>query len=337
MLDLRARDRSQLTGLLAHEDTELIDLLGGRRREELRRAHGDGSLTSAGSRASAVCVHDRSYPRRLRVPGAPRLLYTRGNGGLLLESDERPTVAMLGTSRPSNYGAEMARSLACTLAGSGVLVVVPHRDGIARAAREGAERAGCGAIVLGGDGLDTTSTSYAGALAAPGPSHSCLVAELPAGARGRRWGRLAAERTVVHLSDVVVVVECGSAEELFAIELARTSRVRIAAVPGRATSPLSQGPLELLSEGAALVRSARDLAPLLGIDCAAPQVTDRAGLSTALARLLDRVGSGDETLDQLLNGAPTEDVLVGLAELELMGLLRRTRDGRYVATALRLP
>jgi len=164
-----------------------------------------------------------------------------------------------------------------------------------------------------------------------------MPAPWPHRTRGRRWGRLAAERTVVHLSDVVVVVECGSAEELFAIELARTSRARIAAVPGRATSPLSQGPLELLSEGAALVRSARDLATLLGIDCAAPQVIDTAGLSTPLVRLLDRVGSGHETLDQLLNGTPTEDVLVGLAELELMGLLRRTRDGRYVATAFRLP
>ena len=334
MLDLRARDRSRLIGLLAREDLELIELLGGRRREQLRRAHHDGRLTSAGGRASAICVHDRSYPRRLRVPSAPRLLYTEGDGGLLPGSDERPTVALLGTSRPSDYGLEMARSLASTLAGSGVLVVLPHREGIARAARQGAERAGRGAIVLSGDGLHPTRTADRVTLAAPTSSRDCLAAELPPGARGRRWGRLAAERTVVHLSDVVLVVESESARQLLAVELARESGSRLAAVPGRATSPLSRGPLELLMEGAALVRSAQDVLALLGLpDVPRPQVPDGAGLPAHLTRVLDRVGSGQETLDQLLDGTRTADILVGIAELELMGLLRRTREGLYVVSA----
>ncbi len=334
MLDLRARDRPQLIGLLAREDAELIELLGGRRREELRRAHHDGRLASAGGRASAVCLHDRSYPRRLHVPGAPRLLYIEGDSGLLLGSDERPTVALIGTSRPSDYGVEMARSLAGTLAASGVLVVVPPGDGIARAAREGVERAGCGAVVLSGDGLHPTRSANLIAPAAPAPSRSCLAAELPPGVRGRRWGRLAAERTAVHLSDAVLVVESESACELPAVALARAGVARIAAVPGRATSPLSRGPLELLAGGAALVRSAQDVVALLGLPESPPRpATDRLGLPTRLARLLDRVGSGQESLEQLLDGGRPERTLVELAELELMGRVRRTRDGRYLATA----
>ncbi len=334
MLDLRARDPSQLIGLLAREDTELIELLGGRRREELRRAHHDGRLTSAGGRTSAICVHDRSYPRRLRVAGAPRLLYTEGDGGLLQGSDEHPTVALLGTSRPSDYGVEMARSLAGTLAASGVLVVLPHDDGIARAAREGAERAGCGAVVLSGDGLHPTRSASLISLAAPEPSRSCLAAELPPAVRGRRWGRLAAERTAVHLSDVVLVVESESACDLLAVELAREGVARIAAVPGRATSPLSRGPLELLAGGAALVRSAQDVVALLGRPESPPRpVTHPPRLPTRLARLLDRVGSGQERPEQLLAGGRPERILVELAELELMGRVRRTRDGRYLATA----
>lgn len=332
MLDLRARDRSQLIGLLAREDTELIELLGGRRREELRRAHHDGRLTSAGARTSAICVHDRSYPRRLHVAGAPRLLYTEGDDGLLQGSDERPTVALLGTSRPSDYGVEMARSLAGALAASGVLVVLPHDDGIARAAREGAERAGCGAVVLSGDGLHPTGT--ASLISLDAPSRSCLAAELPPGVRGRRWGRLAAERTVLHLSDVVLVVESESACDRLAVELAREGVARIAAVPGRATSPLSRGPLELLAGGATLVRSAQDVVALLDLPVSPPgPVTDSLRLPARLARLLDRVGSGQETPEQLLAGGRAERILVELTELELMGRVRRTRDGRYLATA----
>ena len=335
MLDLRARDRSQLIELLGREEDELIASLGGRRREELRRAHRDGTLTNAGARASAVCVHHRSFPRRLRAPGAPRLLYTDGDAGLLRETDNRPTVALLGTSRPSDYGVEMARSLASDLARNGVLIVAPHSDGLAWAARAGVEQAGSGAVLISGDGLNLSRTPDAGATAAPVLRRGCVAAELPPGIRGRRWARLAAERTVAHLGDLVVVVESESAHELFAVELARAIGVRIAAVPGRATSPLARGPLELLAGGAALVCCSEDVTTLLGLpDGPHPPMTGGTGLPARLARLLDRVGSGEETLDQLLtDGTRPDAVLVALAELELVGLIRRTRNGRYVAAA----
>ena len=336
MLDLRARDRSQLVELLAREDRELIGLLGGRRREELARAHSRGRLTSGCAQASAVCVHDRLYPRRLRAPGAPRLLYTEGDGGLLWESDRRPAVALIGTTHPSDYGVEMARSLANALACNGVLVVVAHQGGIARAAREGAEQAGAGAVLLSSDGLEPPGAVDARAFAAPQRLRSCLTGELPPGCSGRRWGRLAAERTVVHLSDLVVVVESESAHELFAIELARASGVRIGAVPGRATATLARGPLELLAGGEALVRSAQDVITLLGIprQPLSPD-SDDTRLPAGLLRLLERIGSGQETPEQLLAGAHRGRVMVELAELELMGRIRRTRDGRYLTTARR--
>ena len=52
-------------------------------------------------------------------------------------------------------------------------------------------------------------------------------------------------------------------------------------------------------------------------------------------RLLDRIGSGQETPEQLLAGAHRGRILVELAELELMGRIRRTRDGRYLTTGHR--
>lgn len=338
VLDLRARDRSQLIGLLAREDLELIGLLGGRRRQELGRAHRQGRLTAGCGRTSAVCVHDRLYPRRLRAPAAPRLLYTEGDGRLLWESDQRPAVALLGTTRPSDYGAEMARSLANALACGGVLVVVRNQAGIARAAQKGAEQAGCGAVVLSADGLRPPGAADARTLPPPQRSRSCLAGELPPGCGGRRWGALAAERTVVHLSDLVVVVESESVQELFAVELARASGVRVAAVPGRATAPLARGPLELLAGGAPLVRCAEDVIALLGLPARlAPRASSGAGLPLRLARLLDRIGSGQETPEQLLAGSHRERTLVELAELELMGRVHRTRDGRYLTRAVTSP
>ncbi|HUH81918.1 MAG TPA: DNA-processing protein DprA, partial [Solirubrobacteraceae bacterium] len=329
VIDLRARDRSRLVQLLGREDLELIELLGGSRREALRRAHREGLLAPGCSQAAAVCVHHRLFPRRLHGPGGPRLLYTDGDGCLLHESDRRPAVALLGTQRPSDYGVEMAYALAHSLAHEGVLVVTVLADGVARAARSGAEHTGRGAVMLSGNGLAVPTAVDARPPAAGARPRGCVAAELPPGCPGRRWGGLAAERTAVELADVVVVVEAESEGELFAIEVARAKGGPVAAVPGRATAPLSQGPLELLRAGASLVRSGEDVLGLLGRPPGrSPRRGGDPGLSAPLARLLDRIGSGQETPDRLLSGTDASEVLLGLAQLELMGRVRRTRDGR---------
>ena len=335
VLDLRARDRSRLAELLACDDLELIERLGGRRSEELLRAHGQGRLAPDRSWAQAICVHDGHFPRRLRSAGAPRLLYTAGDAELLRTGRSRPAVAMLGTPRPSAYGIEMARSLACGLAVGGVTVVTLLGDGIARATLAGCQRGGRGAVGLTPSGL---APDQAAACAGSGDRTSgggCLAAELPPGCSGRRWGRLAAERTAVALSDVVLVVETEPGEQLLAVELARATGRRIAAVPGPATAPLARGPLQLLREGAALVCCAEDLLELLGrsVGGASPRSPGDEGLPAGLAALLVRVGSGEETLERLLSGADREEALLGLARLELKGLVRRTHDGRYIPAA----
>ncbi|HTR20757.1 MAG TPA: DNA-processing protein DprA [Gemmatimonadales bacterium] len=330
VLDLRARSRPALVKLLDCGDLELIELIGGRRKEALRRAHTQGALGAGCPRAAAVCIHDGRFPGRLRAPSAPRLLYHAGDVGLLKQSDRLPAVALLGTKRPSAYGFEMAHTLAYTLSCSGVLVVTLLADGIARAAREGAERSIRGAVVVSASGLQAPRAVHA----TRDRPRSCIAAELPPGCPGRRWGAVAAERTVVGLADVALVVEAASARELFAVELARARGVRMAAVPGRATSPLSRGPLELLRTGATLVRSAEDVLELLGPpETSAARASRAPRLPSRLARLLDRVGCGEETPERLLAGSDAGEVLLGLAELELMGRVRRTPEGRYIAAA----
>ncbi len=333
MLDLRARDRWKLVELLTREDLELIELLGGRRKQELRRAHERGALTAGRTDAPALCLHDPGFPRRLRTPGSPRLLYTDGDATLLSGDDDQPAVAVLGTSRPSDYGVEMAYSLAHALASTGVVVVTLAADGIAAAARAGAERAGRGPLLFSGHGLAGGAAATAPRPGGHARAGSCVAGELPPGSSGRRWGRLAAERTVAALSGLVLVVEAERIEELFAVELARATKGRIGAVPGRATARLARGPLELLRAGASLVRSADDVLELFGRPAAPSPPSGLERLPRRLSRVLDRVGSGLETPEQLLSRGDRGETLLALAELELIGCVRRTRDGRYVASA----
>jgi DNA processing protein len=167
---------------------------------------------------------------------------------------------------------------------------------------------------------------------------ACIVSELPAGADGRRWAAVAAERTVARLADVTVVVEAdASLRDLTGATIAQALGGTVAAFPGRVTSPVSRGTNALLMDGAHLVRCAHDVLELLP-DC--PDEAAIAGtavpthLEPRLAEVLERVGAGTDTPERLIAGArDAGEVLLALSELELIGLLTRGDGGRYVPRA----
>ena len=336
VLDLRARDRSRLVGLLALRDLELIDLLGGRRREELRRAHRDGRLRAGAPRRAPYASTIAHIPGDCALPA---------RRGCCTPRQPRPPA---GERRPPHGDpsrhepAERLRRRDGPLAG--------ERPGRARGApslactrtasrgRPGKERSGPGAAPCCSAATASPPRAPSTPATSPPPRRaSCLATELPPGVRGRRWGRLAAERTVVHLSDLVVVVESESAAR--AVRGRARPRQR-GGDRGRAgQGHVTPFPADLSScsaSGAALVRSAEDVLARSWACPAArpPRVTDRRGLPTRLARAAQarRLGRGDARA-AAGRGPAGADVLVELAELELMGLVRRTRDGRYVATA----
>jgi DNA processing protein len=354
-LEYCARDRGRLQALLAVEDGELIDALGGRRRGELRGEY-DSFEVRAPRRcagAQALCRHDPRYPLALLdapgAPGAPRMLNVLGGAERLAELCSAPAVAILGSRRPSDYGREMARSLARGLTVSGVSVIAGWQDGIAVAAHEGALEAGGAGVAVLSDGLEVAAPVRRRALLGRLAGVGCAVSELPCDCGGRRWGQLASERTVVALATVAIVVEAErTAGDLAAAGLAEALGRTVAALPGRVTSPLSQGANALLARGARVVRDAADVLELLyEIDSSrtptvkptpeplagALKPTGGTVLDARLQSLLERVGAGSDTPDSLAReGVSLSETLAGLTELELMGLLSRGDGGRYLPT-----
>jgi DNA processing protein len=353
-LDVCARDRERLQALLALDDLELIEAVGGRRRAQLmtlyesfeprppRRDVGAESLVPQSRRTNAgvesVCRHDPAYPTALAGPAAPRMLHVLGGSERLAALCSAPAVAIVGSGMPSDYGREMARSLARGLTVSGASVIAGWRDGIAMAAHMGALETGASVAVMSG-GLAVASAARHRALLARLARAGCAVSELPGDCAGRRWGALASERTIVALAAVTVVVEAErSAGDLAPARLARALGTTVAAVPGRVTSPLSAGTNSLLKTGATLVRDPADVLELLYATDASGAIAptpEQSAQSPPLARrlrtLLERVGAGCDTPERLARaGASGEETLMGLSELELTGLLRRGDGGRYV-------
>jgi DNA processing protein len=220
-------------------------------------------------------------------------------------------------------------------------------DGIAAAAHTGAQDTRGASIAVLGGGLDVSCPAHWQQLYARLTHTGCALSELPRDCPGRRWGQPAAERVLVALAALVVVIEArDSPRELAAAHAARALGRPLAALPGRVTSPLSSGPHALLIEGASPIRDASDVLELLYRGSRPPprgsaharedsdrsRSRSRGGESEPHLRpILDLVGAGADTPDRLVAaGAEPSGLLLALTELELRGLLARGENGRYL-------
>ncbi len=265
---------------------------------------------------------------------APRLLYVAGGLESFGALTSAPVVAIVGSTRASDYGLQIAGSLARGLGASGVTVTSTMADGIAVAAHAGALEAGAGSVALLGGGVDVAFAPRRRALYRAVRRHGCLAAELPCGFGSRRWALRASERIVAGLAALTVVVEADErGQDLAPAQLALALGRTVAAVPGRVTSPLSTGANSLLARGAHLVRGAQDVLDLLSLTgpCAEEPSPAPADLPPRLRSTLEQVGAGRDSAESLIAaGADSADTMLALAELELMGLLARGDGGRYV-------
>jgi DNA processing protein len=350
-LAYHARDRARLLALLALGDEQLVQAIGGKRRGELRARYArftrDDINWEVG--VETICRHHPGYPRGLRLAGdrAPRMLYTVDGARRLVELANQPTVAIVGSRRATDYGMELARSLARGLAASGVTVAGSLSDGIAVAALAGAVEVDGKTLTVLDGGLDVGCPARRRALYRRLRKAGCAVAELPCGCGARQWCHTAREQTLAGLAELTIVVEADEDPgDLVGARVAKALGRTVAAVPGRVTSPASRGTHRLLMEGATLVRGPGDALELLYEGSplykgdpprrpgGAPKHTTipkPAELEPRLKETLEQVGAGRDTPAKLTAGSrDTGEALLALSELELMGLLTRGDGGRYV-------
>jgi DNA processing protein len=341
-LERKAHDPPRLWRILELPDLELIDAVGGRRRAELHATHAEWEPAPGDdSQARGLCRHHCAYPSRFREDAlGPHSLQVRGELERLSEMLEGKVVAIVGTPRASDYGMETARALARGLAASGATVASELSEGISSAVHTGALEASGTTLAVMTSNLERCSPVCCAPLYRRVLEHGCSIGEAHASPRVRRWWQYASSRTLALLVDMVIVVEATEQPAELACATVAWSRARhVAAVPGRVSSPSSQGTNSLLMDGARLVRDAQDaLDVLYGVGVldvpSARSLASSIELQPQVARVLERVSSGEDTVAKLTaNGAPPEEISVALAELELSGLLLRGDAGRYVPCA----
>ena len=109
-----------------------------------------------------ITIFDDAYPENLKnIPCPPILLYVKGK----LPTDKNiPSIAIVGSRRPSNYGAKMAEKFAEDLGRRGFMVVSGMARGIDTSAHKGAIKAEAVTIAVLGCGVDVLYPPENGAI-----------------------------------------------------------------------------------------------------------------------------------------------------------------------------
>jgi len=290
------------------------------------------SVRACGARL--VAVGDADYPEELLdLYDPPAGFFVRGGP---LEPDQ-PRVAVVGARNCSADGREVAEAVGRGLADAGVCVVSGVARGIDGAAHRGALAAapptlGVATLAVLGSGIDGSYPPSNRGLHDRIALEGTIVSEYPPGTPAEPFRFPARNRIIAALSRAVVVVEgARGSGSLITAEHALDLGREVFAVPGPVFSELAAAPLELIRDGATLIRGPDDLLADLRLGAgpssregAVPERIPEA--SRPVWEALGAPASADAIAAAL--AAPLPAVLAALVDLELVGLVVQS-GGRY--------
>ncbi|TVQ53571.1 MAG: DNA-protecting protein DprA [Rhodobacteraceae bacterium] len=302
---------------------------------------------AAAARAGArmLCLGAADYPAALaEIADPPPLLWALGDPARAAE----PGVAVVGARNASASGRRFAATLARDLGAAGWAVVSGLARGIDRAAHEASLETGTVAVVAGG--VDVVYPPEHAALAAAIAADGLIVSEAPMGEQPTARSFPRRNRIVAGLSAAVVLVEAAERSgSLITARMALEQGREVMAVPGSPLDPRAAGCNALIREGAALIRSAADVAEALAAPRARRPRPEALPLAPEAPRQPSPPPAGDEAGDEagrvlsLLGGAPVlfddlaraaglspADLAAVLTELDIDGLIER-RPGDLIA------
>ncbi len=264
-------------------------------------------------------------------------LYVAGS----LDCLAAPTVAVVGTRAASVLGKDIAYTLAADLVRAGVCVVSGLAQGVDTAAHRGALAAGGATVgVLGGGHrrfFPKRNVDLATQIARRG---GAVVSPYPPDQPAQPHHFLQRNGIVAALADAVVVVEAPLRSGALNTANWAAGRIPVLAFPGDVDRVKVAGCLELIRDGATLVRDAGDVLAALGLLSNAAWIACRRPSSlppsdSTQAKLLKILEDLELPLDALIesSGLPAAQVLGAVTILETNGVIER-REGGCIARAL---
>lgn len=275
-------------------------------------------------------------------------LFGLGNQSLVLEQQERPGVAIVGSRRASHQGMLDAEWFAREISQAGLTVISGLAYGIDAAAHAGALNSIGKTIAVLGHGRDQvyprSHESLAKALCNAG---GALVTEYPDGVPALAHHFPQRNRIIAGLSRAVLVIEATpKSGSLITARHALELGIDVFVLPGSIHNPQAEGGNQLIRQGAQPVQSPDQLLQDLGIHAVSSKRPARSLRSQPKDSLFPELPVAGKVL-AVLDRHPVDvlalaeqsqlslgDVHTGLLLLELHGLAARNPDGRWQKISL---
>lgn len=256
------------------------------------------------------------------IAKVPKYVYFIG----ALPEDRIPTVAIVGTRKPTSYGKEVAHTLTYDLAKKGVVIVSGLALGIDSIAHKATLEANGTTLAVLANSVDKiyprTNQDLADKIVTNG---GAILSEYEPPTDARDYQFLARNRIVSGLSDAVIVIEAAARSGTLAtVAHALEQGKEVFVVPGNITSPLSTGCNALLKQGARVATCAEDI-----LEVIAPELLEAQSIlplgntpleSTIIQLLQSGIRDGDELQRQSL--ATVAEYSQTLTMMEINGTVR---------------
>lgn len=207
-------------------------------------------ITSCGEKNISILTYgDAAYPNKLKnIYNPPLVLYYTG---CLPDWESIPTIAIVGTRKPTADGMQMAYKLGYQVAACGGLVVSGGADGIDTQALNGALEAGKRVVAVLGFGADVVYPAKNRVLFENIRKQGCLLTEYAPGTPPNAWNFPQRNRIISGLCCGVTVVEAPQRSGALNTATHAADQGRdIFVVPGNPNNPACAGSNQLLLQRA---------------------------------------------------------------------------------------
>lgn len=252
--------------------------------------------------------------------------------GALPES-RLPSLAIVGTRKPTSYGKEVTHRFAYELAKQGVVIVSGLALGVDAIAHRAALEARGTTLAILGNGLPTIQPATNRQLAKDIVENGgAIISEYEQDTPALSHHFLERNRLVSGLSDAVLITEAAARSgTLNTASHALEQGKDVFVIPGNITSPMSLGCNQLIKQGAIVVTSPDDILEVLAPRSKTTQTSLPLGdteLETAIIALIASGVRDGEELQQKTNVSATE-LSTALTMLELSGSIRALGSNQW--------
>jgi DNA processing protein len=256
------------------------------------------------------------------IPTPPDAIFFNG----VLPSERMPTVAIVGTRKPTAYGREVAHRLAYELAQKGIIIISGLALGIDAVVHRAALEAGGMTLAVLANSVDIIyPRAHAGLAEEIIAGGGAILSEYEPPTSARPYYFLARNRIVSGLADAVIVVEAAARSGTLSTAAHALEQGKdLFVVPGNITSPLSAGCNALLKRGAYPITCTQDILEII-----APQLLQKQAVlplgttpleSKIIALLQEGLRDGDQLQQQ--SGAHPIEFSQTLTLMEISGVIR---------------